>query len=60
MKPYHDFDPKSDAEILRKAMKGFGTDEKAIIKVLANRSNYQRQEIEKAFKTMYGKVNMTQ
>ncbi|OXU22350.1 hypothetical protein TSAR_001009 [Trichomalopsis sarcophagae] len=50
-----DFDPRADAEILRKAMKGFGTDEKALIQVLANRTNLQRQEIEIQFKTLYGK-----
>lgn len=54
--PYQDFDPRADAEVLRKAMKGFGTDEKAIIQVLANRTNLQRQEIEVQFKTLYGKV----
>ena len=36
-------------------MKGFGTDEKAIIQVLANRTNAQRQQIEAQFKTLYGK-----
>ena len=35
-----------------------GTDEKAIIDVLAYRSNEQRQEIYRLFKTMYGKVQM--
>ncbi|NWW86243.1 ANXA7 protein, partial [Rhynochetos jubatus] len=49
------FDAGKDAEILRKAMKGFGTDEQAIISVVANRSNDQRQKIKAAFKTMYGK-----
>ena len=32
-----------------------GTDEQAIIDVVANRSNDQRQKIKAAFKTMYGK-----
>ncbi|WP_411025706.1 annexin, partial [Salmonella sp. s55004] len=38
-----------------KAMKGLGTDEKAIISVLVNRTNAQRQDIKKHFKTAYGK-----
>lgn len=57
MRPANPFDPRHDAEILRKAMKGFGTDEKAIIQVLAHRVNSQRQEIATHFKTMFGKVS---
>ncbi|KAJ8032451.1 Annexin A7 [Holothuria leucospilota] len=53
--PASNHDPQADAEKLRKAMKGFGTDEKAIIEVLSQRSNFQRQKICKQFKQMFGK-----
>jgi len=49
-----DFDPEVDAKVLYKAMKGFGTDEKKIINVVANRSFAQLNEVEKKFQTMYG------
>ena len=36
-----------------------GTDEAAIIQIMASHSNEQRREIEKQFKTMYGRVRNT-
>ena len=44
-----------DAAALRKAMEGFGTDEDALIKIVANRSNAQRQKIKEEYKTAYGR-----
>ena len=46
---------QKDAEDLRKAMKGFGTDEAALIKICANRTNSQRQAIKAAYKAAFGR-----
>ena len=46
---------QKDAEDLRKAMKGFGTDEAALIKICANRTNSQRQQIKAAYVSLYGR-----
>ncbi|XP_023657830.1 annexin A4-like [Paramormyrops kingsleyae] len=49
------FNPEADAKKLRAAMKGIGTNEGAIIEVLAHRTNAQRQLIKEAFKRSFGK-----
>ncbi|CAK1551350.1 unnamed protein product [Leptosia nina] len=49
------FNAAEDAAALRAAMKGFGTDEDAIIEILTSRSNAQRQAISKAFTHEYGR-----
>ncbi|XP_069487266.1 annexin A5 [Ambystoma mexicanum] len=49
------FNASKDADTLRTAMKGLGTDEDALLKLLIGRSNYQRQEIALAYKTEYGR-----
>ncbi|XP_078509746.1 annexin A6 isoform X2 [Lissotriton helveticus] len=53
--PASDFVADDDAKVLRKAMKGFGTDEDAIINIVCFRSNAQRQEIRKDFKKHFGR-----
>ncbi|XP_026541842.1 annexin A6 isoform X3 [Notechis scutatus] len=53
--PAANFNADDDAKVLRKAMKGFGTDEDAIIEVVTQRSNDQRQDIIKAYKSHYGR-----
>uniref|UniRef100_A0A3P8Z1N7 Annexin n=1 Tax=Esox lucius TaxID=8010 RepID=A0A3P8Z1N7_ESOLU len=50
-----DFDPSVDAETLYNAMKGIGSDKEAILDLVTGRSNAQRQEIVKAYKSSYGK-----
>ena len=46
---------EADAQALRDAMKGFGTDEAALIKIVANRTNQQRIAIKEAYKTAFGR-----
>jgi len=55
VKADEDFDEETDAKVLRKAMKGFGTDEKAIIKIVANRSSYQLAQVVEKYKAAFGR-----
>ncbi|PAA54993.1 hypothetical protein BOX15_Mlig000517g1, partial [Macrostomum lignano] len=55
LKPYPNFSAAADAEQLRKAMKGLGTNEESIINVLGHRTVTQRMEIVRTFKMKYGK-----
>ncbi|CAL4077997.1 unnamed protein product, partial [Meganyctiphanes norvegica] len=48
--PADPFMDNEDAKILRKAMKGIGTDEEAIIDILAKRTSYQMQIIRETYK----------
>lgn len=48
-----EFDPEKDAKKLRKAMKGAGTNEAIINKIIAGRSLAQRQAILEAYNAMY-------
>ncbi|KAK3522094.1 hypothetical protein QTP70_025277 [Hemibagrus guttatus] len=50
-----DFDAEIDAEKLRVAMKGTGTDEATIISILSHRTIAQRQKIKEAYKVSVGK-----
>ncbi|XP_053284358.1 annexin A5a [Pleuronectes platessa] len=55
VRPFTNFNAQSDADFLRRAMKGVGTDEDAILMLLTARSNDQRQQIKAAFKKTCGK-----
>ena len=45
----------ADAAALRKAMKGIGTDEKAIIQIIANRTNRERLAMIESFKRQFNR-----
>ena len=48
-------DIDKDTEALKNAMKGAGTDENAIIKIIANRNNTQRQQLKAYYNKKYNR-----
>ncbi|CAL8095731.1 unnamed protein product [Orchesella dallaii] len=50
-----DFDAEADANALKQAMRGWGCDNDEVISVLAKRNSNQRERIEDAYKSMFGK-----
>lgn len=54
IKSKEDFDPETSARQFKKAMKGIGTDELAIIRILVSHDSLQREEIKQKYKEMYG------
>lgn len=55
LRPIAGFNAEEDSKALRRAMKGIGTDEQAIINIIARRSNPQRQQLKLTFKTLFGR-----
>ncbi|XP_030046410.1 LOW QUALITY PROTEIN: annexin A3 [Microcaecilia unicolor] len=55
IKDYPSFSAAQDASAIKNALKGAGTDEKALISILPARSNAQRQLIAKEYRAMAGK-----
>ncbi|PWA60974.1 annexin-like protein RJ4 [Artemisia annua] len=50
---YEDASPSADAELLKKACHGWGTDEKAVISILGHRNATQRKLIRQAYQEIY-------
>jgi len=55
VKPVSNFSSEDDAKELNKAMSGMGTDEDAIIKIVASRSCEQLQQVKKDYLVLFGK-----
>lgn len=51
----HNFNPEDDSNKLRRALKGLSINQKAIIEIITNRSNQQRQEIKNVYKKLFNR-----
>ncbi|KAF7050372.1 hypothetical protein CFC21_058753 [Triticum aestivum] len=51
--------PAADAESLRNAVQGWGTDEKALVEILGRRTAAQRAEIRRAYASLYKESLLT-
>uniref|UniRef100_A0A3Q4HDV6 Annexin n=1 Tax=Neolamprologus brichardi TaxID=32507 RepID=A0A3Q4HDV6_NEOBR len=60
IKPKANFDAEQDAAALKKAIDGFGTNEKIVIEILTTRSSAQRQLICKAYEKATSRINLYQ
>ena len=49
------FNAEADCQVIRNAVHGWGTDERAIINVIVNRNSVQRAEIRRVYKACFGK-----
>ena len=56
--PAANFSAEADCQALSQAMRGAGTNERALIDVSANRSNSQRQQIKAHYKASFGHVRL--
>ncbi|XP_016278563.1 annexin A3 isoform X2 [Monodelphis domestica] len=52
---YASFNPSADAEAIRKAIQGIGTNEETLIHILTTRSHAQKQLIAKEYQVAFGK-----
>ncbi|XP_074631032.1 uncharacterized protein LOC141889596 isoform X5 [Acropora palmata] len=55
LKPANNIDPGKDAEALRKALQGSGSDKDAVVAILGTRTNKQRQDIAASYQEKYSK-----
>ena len=58
LKPAKNFNVDEDVRKIHEAMKGFGTDEEPLIRILTGRSNEQRQQIKKRYHDKYKSVSV--